>query len=211
MLNIDLIIDQFYSEEDEALRDILLTHSRLVAERALAIAARHPELSLDIAFVRDAALLHDIGICRVAAPAIHCHGREPYIRHGLLGAEMLLGLASEQEGLKTEVSEEFTIQQATRQPLLSRDYAERLARVCARHTGSGITAEEIIAQGLPLPPIDLLPETLEEKLVCYADAFFSKTRPTEEKPLAHVRRSLSRFGAPSLQRFDQLHSLFGNN
>ena len=42
------------------------------------------------------------------------------------------------------------------------------------------TAEEIISQHLPIsPPRDLLPESVEEKLVCYADKFFSKSHPDD--------------------------------
>ena len=44
-----------------------------------------------------------------------------------------------------------------------------------RHTGAGLTKKEIIEQELPLPQQDFLPETTEEKLICYADKFFSKT------------------------------------
>jgi uncharacterized protein len=49
---------------------------------------------------------------------------------------------------------------------------EKFARICERHTGSGLTAEEIVSGGLPLPERDFLPETLEEKIICLADKFF---------------------------------------
>ena len=50
-----------------------------------------------------------------------------------------------------------------------------------------------------------------ERLVCYADKFFSKTpgRLTEEKPLEKVRAQMERFGTASLDRFDALHREFG--
>ena len=44
---------------------------------------------------------------------------------------------------------------------------EAYARVCERHIGAGLTKEE--AKGLGLPEGDYLPETLEEKVVTYAD------------------------------------------
>ena len=57
------IIDTFYPENN-ALRHILLVHSRSVADKALAIAGRHPELKLDRRFIEEAAMLHDIGMFR---------------------------------------------------------------------------------------------------------------------------------------------------
>jgi uncharacterized protein len=134
------IIDKYYVGCD-ALRHILLTHSQSVAQRALQIASLHPELHIDCNFVEQAAMLHDIGIIRVDAPGIECHGTEPYIRHGICGAEMLRS-----EGLP-----------------------ERFARVCERHTGAGLTLDDIVSQDLPLPHQDMQPETIEEKLICYAD------------------------------------------
>ena len=86
---------------------------------------------------------------------------------------------------------------------------EAYARVCERHTGAGLTAKEIAETGMPLPHIDLLPETLEEKLVCYADKFYSKSgNPREEKSLDRVRKSMAKFGDDSLERFDAMHHLF---
>ena len=84
-MNYQNIIDQYYSEEN-ALRRILLVHSRQVMERALRIADAHPELAIDRPFVQEAAMLHDIGIFLCDAPGIACHGKEPYICHGRLGS-----------------------------------------------------------------------------------------------------------------------------
>lgn len=155
------------------LRHILLAHSRSVADKALEIARRHPELGVDEQFVEEAALLHDIGIVGVDAPGIACYGTEPYIRHGVIGAEMLRC-----EGL------------------------ERHARVCERHTGTGLTLEQIVAQGLPLPHQDLQPQTIEEQIICFADKFFSKTRLDTEKSVEQARRSLEKFGTDGLEKFD---------
>ena len=82
------IIDKYYNG-NAALRHILVTHSQSVAQLALQIASLHPELHIDTGFVRDAAMLHDIGIVLTNAPGIECHGTEPYIRHGVCGAEIL--------------------------------------------------------------------------------------------------------------------------
>lgn len=82
------IIDKYYPSENE-LRRILLVHSRQVADRCLLIAKKHPELKLDVEFLEEAAMLHDIGIFRCNAPGIQCFGTEPYIRHGIIGGEIL--------------------------------------------------------------------------------------------------------------------------
>ena len=173
LMNMDYqaIIDKYYPEDNE-LRRILLVHSRSVADKALAIADRHPELSLDRQFIEEAAMLHDIGIVRCNAPGIQCFGTEPYICHGRIGADMLRA-----EGFP------------------------RHARVCERHTGAGITRSQIIAQKLPLPEQDFLPETMEEKVICYADKFFSKTHLDKEKTVEQAMASLSKFGEEGLARF----------
>lgn len=172
------IIDKYYPEANK-LRDIFLTHSTLVTRRSLKICDAHPELRLDRGFVEEAAMLHDIGIYRCDAPGICCFGSEPYICHGIIGAEMLRA-----EGYP------------------------RHARVCERHTGAGLTIEDIIGQNLPLPHKDFLPETLEEKLVCYADKFYSKTHPDREKSLEQAEKSIARFGKDGLQRFLAWKELF---
>ena len=154
-----------YCEGNEPLEQVLLKHSTDVAQRALRIAKAHPELGADEAFLWEAAMLHDIGITKVDAPSIYCFGTEHYIRHGILGAEILRS-----EGLP------------------------RHARVAERHTGTGLTAAEIIRQNLPLPHQDFTPETIEEQIVCYADKFYSKTRLDEEKTPEQAMRSLEKFG-----------------
>lgn len=172
------IILKYYPEAN-ALRDILITHSTLVMRRALKICDAHPELHLDRQFIEEAAMLHDIGICRCDAPGIQCFGTEPYLRHGLIGGQMM-----REEGYP------------------------RHARVCERHTGAGLTKAEIIRQNLPLPHQDFLPETLEEQLICYADKFYSKTHPEREKSYEKAKKSLERFGEDGLQRFIRWHDLF---
>lgn len=176
------IIDEYYPA-GTSLRDIYLTHCEAVAALAESIRTSKA-LPIDAEQLRMAALHHDIGIVITDAPSIHCHGPEPYLRHGIIGAEMLRGAG----------------------------YPEEWARVAERHTGSGLTAREIEAAHLPLPPRDFLPETLLEKLVCYADKFFSKggdlSRLATPKSLEEVEASLARFGGGSLARFRALHALF---
>lgn len=174
------IIDRYY-ESGSPLREILIRHSEQVADKALSI-AKGRGISIPAEDIVTAAMLHDIGIFRCNAPGIECHGTEPYIRHGILGAELLRG-----EGA-----------------------AEWIARVAERHTGAGLTAKEIEEQALPLPIRDYLPETQLERLICYADKFFSKSGAMQEKPFDRVRASLEKFGPDTLARFDALALEFGD-
>ncbi|WP_444509411.1 hypothetical protein, partial [Enterobacter asburiae] len=75
-------------------------------------------------------------------------------------------------------------------------------------TGAGITKEEIIKLNLPLPHEDFLPETMEEKVICYADKFYSKTHPEVEKTIEQAERSLKRFGEDGVERFKLWEKLF---
>ena len=63
------IIRKYY-KPDTALYDTLVCHSTAVRDKALTLAARHPELHIDTAFVAEAAMLHDIGIFETNAPNI---------------------------------------------------------------------------------------------------------------------------------------------
>ena len=165
------IIDKYYPQDDD-LRRLLLQHSRQVADRALAIAEKHRELPVDVQFLEEAAMLHDIGVFRCHAPSIFCEGSEPYIKHGLIGGDILRG-----EGFP------------------------RHARVAERHTGTGLTREQIERQQLPLPLQDFVPETLEEQIVCYADKFYSKSHPDRVLTVAQAAESLERFGAEGVNKF----------
>lgn len=174
------IIDRYYAR-GLRVRDILLRHSRSVANEAMAIAFRK-HLDLDPADIEEAAMLHDIGIIRTDAPGIACYGSRPYLAHGIIGADML-----RQCGVP-----------------------EKFALVAERHTGAGLTAKEIEARQLPLP-LDrcYMPESELEKLICYADCFYSKSGDMQRKDLERVRRSMEKFGPDVLVRFDGLHRRFG--
>ena len=138
-MNALAIINKYYSEENE-LKHILLTHSRSVADKALQIAVKHPELHLDTGFLEEAALLHDIGIFMTDASGIQCFGTHPYICHGYLGSELLM-----KEGYP------------------------RHALVCERHTGAGMSLQSIIEQDLPIPHRDMVPVSMEEQVICFAE------------------------------------------
>ena len=84
----------------------------------------------------------------------------------------------------------------------------RHARVCERHTGTGITLAMIEERDLPLPHRDFMPETLEEQLICFADKFYSKTKLDKEKSVVKVKQGLSKYGSETVERFDNWCKLF---
>lgn len=172
------IISRYYPVKSDAYR-ILVEHSRSVADKALAMAHMHPEMELDLAFIEEAAMLHDIGIFLCNAPEIDCHGEAEYICHGYLGAELM-----RKEG-----------------------YPQH-ARVCERHTGTGLSLAMIEERKLPLPHQDMQPVTLEEQIICFADKFFSKTKLKKEKHPDKVRQGLSKYGNETVLRFDNWCKLF---
>jgi len=160
---------------------ILLRHSMRVAGKARQVAVR-VAAGVDPDFVYEAALLHDIGMFFTDAPDISCHGHLPYLCHGYKGRELL-----EHEGLP------------------------RHALVCDRHIGVGLSAAEIEEQGLPLPVRDMLPLTEEERIVTYADLFFSKNSAEndDERTADAVRSTLARYGAGKVAVFDLWHDRYG--
>ena len=78
---------------------------------------------------------------------------------------------------------------------------ERYARVAERHTGTGLTASQIVSQHLPLPPQDFVPEAIEEQVVCYADKFYSKSHPDRVLTVVEAAQSLEKFGHEGVERF----------
>ena len=172
------IIKKYYQEGTE-LYKILLEHSFSVADKSLSIAQMHPEMNLDKAFIYEAAMLHDIGVFKTNAADIYCYGEFPYICHGYLGRELL-----EAEGFPHH------------------------ALVCERHTGAGLSLENIIKNNLPVPKRDMLPESREEQLICFADKFFSKLKPGKEKSIDKIKKNLSKHGEDSVEKFDSWCKLF---
>lgn len=175
------LINVIYAGAPRA-RHILTVHSRCVANLALDIAKRC-RLEIDCDKVWYAAMLHDIGIIMTDAPGIGCTGAQPYMAHGVLGADMLRALGT----------------------------PEYAARVAERHTGTGLTPDDIHRQRLPLPTDrTLVPQTLLERLVCYADKFYSKNpeRLTVKKPMERVRAEMAKHGIDALARFDALAAEF---
>ena len=156
-----------------------MSHAQSVADKAVELAERHPELNLDVSFLREAAMLHDIGIFMTDAPEIECFGDKLYVCHGYLGSE-----------------------------LLQREGFPKHALVCERHTGTGIGLNTIIENDLPIPQRDMRPQSLEEQLICFADKFFSKTKLQKEKTPEKIREKFRKTGKGSINKFDMWCDMF---
>ena len=173
------IIEKYYKDNLGA-RDILIAHGEAVAKKALELAERVESLNPDLEFIKEAAMLHDIGIFLINEPRLACHGDKQYIAHGYLGRELL-----EKEGLPHH------------------------ALVCERHVGVGITVENIEKNNLPLPKRDMTPQSIEEKIICLADKFFSKKDLLSIKTIEEIKLEAAGHGPDNAKRAEDLLKEFG--
>jgi uncharacterized protein len=173
-----------YAPSPEAL-DLVYTHCAIVcriAEQLLDRAsAAFPGEGVNADLVRAGSLLHDIGVYRLYDEAGNLD-HVSYIRHGVLGHELL-----EAEGL-----------------------AAGICRFASCHTGVGISREDVIRQGLPLPVADYLARTPEEKVVMYADKFHTKSSPPRFLTADAYAASLRRFGDDKVAAFEAMRAQFGD-
>ena len=176
------ILAEFYERHSRAF-EILVAHGEQVADKAIETAGKVSHLQPDLNFIKNAAMLHDIGILHTDSPGFDCHGKHPYICHGFLGREML-----ESSGLP--------------------EYGP----ICERHIGVGISRDDIRTFNLPLPERDMLPVSIEEQIICYADKFFSKNvdgqKQNSEKPVEQIIQNLMGYGQDKANRFQMWVELF---
>jgi len=158
----------------------------VLIKHSLAVAKKALEIAkkfknVDKDFIYSAAMLHDIGIIFTYIPKLNPEGKYPYIAHGYLGRMLL-----EKEGLPKH------------------------ALVCERHIGVGITKEEIVKKKLPLPERDMVPITLEEKIIAFADKFFSKhpDGSVREKSVDEIINDLRNYGEEKVEIFKAWLKLF---
>ncbi|MBW6440505.1 HD domain-containing protein [Patescibacteria group bacterium] len=156
--------------------NVVLNHSLVVLAKSFEIIARkNLSSNINADLIVSGCLLHDIGTFEFMK-SIH-KLQIDYLRHGIIGGEILRS-----EGLNKE------------------------ALIAERHIGSGLSKEYIIKKNLPLPKRDFLPITLEQKLICYADKFHSKSGKIDT--LASIEKEMKGFGKESFQRFLELKILF---
>ncbi|HEY4568847.1 MAG TPA: HD domain-containing protein [Kribbella sp.] len=151
--------------------DAVYEHCELVCSVASQFFAG---LDADTDLVRAGALLHDVGVYRLDS--------SPYIRHGVLGHELLASLG----------------------------FPEEICRFASCHTGVGLTREDVVRQALPIPVADYLPQSVEEELVMYADKFHSKRTPPVFVSPDTGAEEIARFGAEKLAIFGALRERYGD-
>ncbi len=175
------IIKKYYPKDSVAYPYFFI-HSVKVTELALNIYKHNKHLNLNKNFILKGAMLHDIGIIKTRAPEIGCHGKYPYIAHSYLGRKIL-----DKNGLKD------------------------IAPVCERHVGVGLSIDDIVKNKMPLPHHDMIPISYEEKIICYADKFYSKSENhlIIPKPAEKIRNKISKYGQDKLDRFEEFVELFG--
>ena len=168
------IIQEYYSP-DSKVYHILVEHSKAVLRKALEIAKKVPKLNPDLDFIKEATMLHDIGIFMTNAPEIYCHGEKRYICHGYLGRGLL-----EKEGWPKH------------------------ALVCERHTGISLHDIESQNLPIPhrdMMPVTVEEEIicLADKFFSK-----DEDRLTVEKSVATVRDSSKKFGEEKVKWLDNL-------
>lgn len=173
------ILKKYYNPESELYKNLII-HNKAVTQKALSIAKnlqREKNIKVDLEFLKEAVALHDVAVFLTNAPDLHCFGKEKYIRHGILGREIL-----EKENLPKH------------------------ALVCERHVGVGLTKKGIEEENLPLPTRNMLPKTIEEKIVCVADNFFSKDGEyiTKEKPISLIKELYENISPEHVKRLEKL-------
>ena len=180
------ILNKYHDPDSETYR-VLTTHSVLVAQLAIDIGVRlKSQPAPDLQFIYEATMLHDIGY-RFPKAEEELDGRfkdlprSLYVLHGFYGAELL-----RKEGLPKH------------------------ARVAECHIGVGLPKEDIVSAGWPIPANDYLPETIEEKIIAYADLFYSKHPESlfKKGKKSAIREELGKFGDEKVRIFDSWDRLF---
>lgn len=159
-------------------------HCEIVARISLAIAEKSGVVQSpdERELLTCGALAHDIGTYAVLNDENFATRTEPifqrgiYIRHGVLGYELLL----------------------------SKGLPEELALFARNHTGVGLTKEDCIAQNLPLEPADYQAQTPLQEIVMLADKFHTKSLPPKFVSAETARKRCEKFGDENLRHWNKL-------
>jgi len=88
--------------------------------------------------------------------------------------------------------------------ILSKEGLTRYARIAETHIGVGITKKDIKKYKLNLPLRDFIPETIEEKIIAYADnLIFNTKRITINEVIERFSKEL---GEKHIERVKNLHN-----
>ncbi len=95
--------------------------------------------------------------------------------------------------------------------ILRKEGLPKHARVAETHIGVGITREDIIKQGLPLPLKDYVPTTKEEIIIAYADNLDSPGVKSEKDVEERFAREVGEEYRKRVQEFHELvHRIVGD-
>lgn len=137
-------------------------------------------LSINKKVIEAGCLLHDIGVYALFDEAGNKVNDYNYMNHGIRGEELL------------------------RKERIPRE----LWRIASHHLGVGFTQHDIEKQGLPFDQ-PYMPETIEERLVTYADKFHSKTNPPRFNTYESFMATAGTYGDDIATRFEKLKDEFG--
>lgn len=157
--------------------DIIFPHCEIIWQICDQIIASG-SLKINKNLVKAGALLHDIGAYKL----IDKNGvfdELNYIKHGIIGYNILKNAG----------------------------FDEDLCRISKCHTGLGLTKEYIKSANIDLPIDDYLAETIEERLVMYADKFHSKN--PRFNTFESYRKTALKFGEENTNKFDEFAKEFG--
>lgn len=132
---------------------------------------------INLELISPGSLLHDIGAYDFFNK--ETFNENEYIRHGIIGFNILKDL----------------------------NFPHELCRIASHHTGVGIQKGEIIRNNLPLPHEDFLAETIEERIIMYADKFHSKH--PQFNTYKSYRSKVAKFGLDKMKKFELMAQEFG--
>lgn len=137
-------IHKRYAQNDHIYK-LVTEHCQIVAEIA-AWCVEKNNLKVDKELLQAGCLLHDIGTYALFDAKGLDGNEHNYKQHAVFGAALVI-----EEGLDPSIAD-----------------------MIRTHVLMGLTKQEIIDQGFGMPQKDYLPQTLEARLLCYADRFHSK-------------------------------------
>ncbi len=133
-----------YAQNDKVL-NLVYVHSKIVAEIALWCIDQN-KLNVDRNLLEAACLLHDIGTYAIFDAKGLDGNEHNYKQHAIFGAALTV-----EEG-----------------------FDSRIADTIRTHVLMGLSKKEIVDGGFGMPQKDYFPQTIEARLLCYADRFHSK-------------------------------------
>lgn len=162
---------------NEEVFELVYTHCKIVTAIASQLIERSG-LDINVDLVIAGCMLHDIGVYTLDIQN-GLPDNKTYIRHGILGYDILK-------------SEGFT---------------EALCHIASHHTGVGLSIHDIESQHLDLPHENFFAESIEERLVMYADKFHSK-KPRFNSFDGYMQ-TVAKFGEVKQDAFQKLADEFG--